>query len=295
MLPCEELSEAIIKKHSRFRSILAALALLPALAPAATYKFTSFQYPGATSTVLTGIDDSNRIVGYAYLSGGAIQGIFITAAGSRANIQLPGYVTTMPSAINSTGGVVGTVNDGTNNYMFQDNVLGFAALSTALTNQTVTGINAAFDTVGNFNPDSTVIAIYADIQGVYVTLLPDQCASTHDPAINDDGVVVGNCATQTNTNVLFTWKNGKLTYYTPPANMLFAQANSINKSGEIAGSYFDVNNIQHGFILSGSTFTTVDDPAGPNTQISGINKAGKLVGVIVNSDFTSTGFIATPE
>jgi hypothetical protein len=280
------------------RSSLAWLAvvLLPALAQAATYKFTSFQYPGADGTVFTGIDDTNRVVGYAnYNSTSTQQGIFITAAGSLATINPPGDVYGTPSAINHKGGVVGTAFDGTNYSMFQDNANGFGTITDLLINQGVSGINASFNIVGNFTSPSLENAVYAEINGVYKTLLPDRCQYTHDPAINDDNVVVGNCVSQSNTSLVFTWSKGKYTYYTPPSNMLYVQATGINKAGVIVGWYNDSNGLDHGFMLDAGVFTTVDNPSGPNTQIWGINKAGKLVGDYFTEYNTPTAFSATPQ
>ena len=55
--------------------------LLSATSQAAGYKFTSYQYPGADSTYFSGVDDTNRITGYAEIGGNA-QAILLTSAGS---------------------------------------------------------------------------------------------------------------------------------------------------------------------------------------------------------------------
>ncbi len=60
----------------------------------------------------------------------------------------------------------------------------------------------------------------------------------------------------------------------------------INNSGQIAGSYNDSNNMQHGYLLSGGSFTTIDYPGtGPSstgyfggTWVQGINDSGVMVG-----------------
>ena len=38
------------------------------------------------------------------------------------------------------------------------------------------------------------------------------------------------------------------------------RAFGINNSGVIVGSFFDASNHQHGFLLSGGSFITLDDP-----------------------------------
>lgn len=62
----------------------------------------------------------------------------------------------------------------------------------------------------------------------------------------------------------------------PGATQTFAS--SINAAGDVVGMYFDSTNFQHGFLLSGGTFTTIDDPNGGWTYLTGINDNGKIVG-----------------
>jgi uncharacterized membrane protein len=59
------------------------------------------------------------------------------------------------------------------------------------------------------------------------------------------------------------------------------EAHGINDSGLVAGSFFDASNHQHGFLLSGSTFTTIDVtfPGATATEALGVNNAGTVVGV----------------
>ena len=59
------------------------------------------------------------------------------------------------------------------------------------------------------------------------------------------------------------------------------EAHGINDLGLVAGSFFDASNHQHGFLLSGSTFTTIDVtfPGTTATEALGVNNAGTVVGV----------------
>jgi hypothetical protein len=277
-------------------SFFLASAMLPVLGQAAGYKFTTFDFPAEGFTVLTGIDDTNRVTGYVNLSLGGTLGFFATAAGSVATVNPPGYVSTQPAAINRAGGIVGTAYDGSNYVMFQDNVEGYGALSGLLLQQTVTGINASFDIVGTYQNPSLQTSVYARINGTYHALLPAKCSYTHDPGISDNGVVVGNCVLASNASLGFTWSKGKYTYFTPPSNVAYLQASAINNAGTIAGWYVDTSGFDHGFVYDGATFTTVDNPTAgtTSTQVLGINKAGRLVGT-----FTAThgmeGFIAIPQ
>jgi probable HAF family extracellular repeat protein len=64
-----------------------------------------------------------------------------------------------------------------------------------------------------------------------------------------------------------------------PSGTYGAQAYDINNLGQIVGSYADSSGVQHGFLYSNGTFTTLDVlSVGPGTQAFGINDAGQIVG-----------------
>src|SRR5262245_11772679 len=66
-----------------------------------------------------------------------------------------------------------------------------------------------------------------------------------------------------------------------PLGTLFTQPFGINDAGQIVGVYRAAN-VFHGFLLSGGTYTTVDDPSASGTGLGtfaqGINDAGQIVG-----------------
>lgn len=269
--------------------------LLPAIGQAAGYKFSSFQYPGAFGTVFAGVDDTGRITGYANFAS-YTQAIFITAAGSLAQVNVPGAVSAFPAAINRLGGIVGTAYDGVNYFQFQDSVDGFGPISLELIDQSVSGINSSFNIVGNFTNASLQNSAYVRLNGTYYPLLQAQrCAYTHDPAINDSNVVAGNCVTPSNASLIFTWFKGAYTYFQPPPGFSYVQVSGINKAGVIVGYYIDPNGFSHGFVLSGGVYTTVDYPAAgaSNTKILGVNSAGKIVGSYMAP--ADTAWIGTPQ
>src|SRR5690348_15883469 len=61
------------------------------------------------------------------------------------------------------------------------------------------------------------------------------------------------------------------------------QANGINTSGQIVGFYADLG--EHGFLLSGGNYTTLDPRA---NHAYGINDSGQIVG---SASFTLQGFL----
>ena len=57
----------------------------------------------------------------------------------------------------------------------------------------------------------------------------------------------------------------------------------------------DSNLYDHGFLYSGGTYTTIDDPLATNgTVATGINNSGQIVGYYTDSNGTRHGFLRTP-
>jgi probable HAF family extracellular repeat protein len=69
------------------------------------------------------------------------------------------------------------------------------------------------------------------------------------------------------------------------------QAFGINNAGQVVGQYFS-NNATHGFLYSGGTYATLDDPSSSNvTKAFGINDAGQIVGIYQGAGLESHGFL----
>lgn len=66
-----------------------------------------------------------------------------------------------------------------------------------------------------------------------------------------------------------------------------------NDNGDIVGAYRAPDNQFHGFILSGGTFTTIDDPPGntAGTGAVGINNAGQITGSYGVDGFRDWGYV----
>ena len=56
------------------------------------------------------------------------------------------------------------------------------------------------------------------------------------------------------------------------------QAFSINPAGDIVGAYLGTDGMQHGYLLSGGQFTTIDPPNSISTTARGISPTGDIVG-----------------
>jgi probable HAF family extracellular repeat protein len=72
----------------------------------------------------------------------------------------------------------------------------------------------------------------------------------------------------------------------------------INGAGEVAGTYF-ADGTRHAFLLggnltiTGSNYTTIDDPAATNGNAQGINDSGRIVGNYNDNGGASHGFLLT--
>lgn len=256
------------------------LASLTTLSQAATYAFSPFQYPGASATAFASIDDGNRIVGTASIGPNGTLGLMLTAAGTITTITPAGYAYGAPASINYSQGIVGPGYNGQILTMFRDGNSGYGPISPDLTNQTISGINTAGNTVGLYTSASGATAVYAKLNGTYHTLLPPSCAFTYDPAINDFNTVVGSCVNRAGVTLGFSWSKGRYSFIQPPAGSAFLHPGGINKAGLIVGWYNDVSGFSHGFTLTGGVLTTVDFSAAgvTNTLITGVNSSGRIVG-----------------
>jgi len=82
----------------------------------------------------------------------------------------------------------------------------------------------------------------------------------------------------------------------------FTHAQGINDGGQIVGHYRNDSG-NHGFLLSGGTYTIIDDPLeaggvipgqGTGTDAEGINDAGQIVGYYYDSNGITHGFLYNP-
>jgi probable HAF family extracellular repeat protein len=70
-------------------------------------------------------------------------------------------------------------------------------------------------------------------------------------------------------------------------------AYGVNDAGQIVGQFIDGAGVYHGFLYSGGTYTTIDDPLGlMGTEPFGINDQGQIVGGYQDSSGVTHGFIA---
>jgi hypothetical protein len=104
--------------------------------------------------------------------------------------------------------------------------------------------------------------------------------------VNSAGTVVG---TDGNDNA-FTLAGGHLTTYIPN-NGVAAMAFGVNDKGFIVGQYTTAADTTPGYVLNGTTLTTINAPSGPNVvNAQGINNNGLVVGFYLGTDGQVHGF-----
>src|SRR5262249_3263539 len=90
---------------------------------------------------------------------------------------------------------------------------------------------------------------------------PSATGGTVAAGINGSGLIVG-YYTGAGVNHGFLLNHNTFTYTTldHPLGVHGTVANGINIFGQIVGTYADSNFVQHGFLYSGGTYITLDDP-----------------------------------
>lgn len=174
------------------------------------------------------------------------------------------------------------------------------------------------DEAGNINDLGQIVGGYTDTNGVthgyllshgHYTVLDDPQAAgyTNATGINDLGQIVGSYFDSSGVQHGFLLSHGKYTTLDDPNSTGGTQAFQINNFGQIVGSFGGTATSfgsaatagEHGFVLSGGVYTTLDDPNGvtngqSSTYAEGINDFGEVVGFYFDSNGLVHGFSAMP-
>jgi uncharacterized membrane protein len=177
--------------------------------------------------------------------------------------------------------------------------LGLALIATAFAadapplNLRFTTINVpgALQTLSlGINNSGVIVGQYVDKSGVaHGYILNGKRVTTVDDPNGEDtfcnkvssnvAIAVVGSYTNLNTNedAAFLYKHGKFTDIPGPTGAIASAAYGINDRGEIVGYYLDSARVPHGFLLKGSTYTTLDVPGALRTFATGINNKGYIV------------------
>jgi PEP-CTERM motif len=154
---------------------------------------------------------------------------------------------------------------------------------------TINGISNTGTVVGFTTPDNTNFTNFTGnpLVSTNATLLNINGSTTAMAnGINSAGVVVG---TDGNNNAFSLNGNSLVTFI--PNGGVSAIALGINDHGLIAGQYTTSADTSPGFVLNGTTVTTINAPSGPNlVNAQGINNNGLVVGFYFGTDGNDHGF-----
>ena len=158
-----------------------------------------------------------------------------------------------------------------------------------------------------FNDTDQIVGVYSNASGQHGFLLSGGMYITLDDplavggifasGINASGQIVGYYSDASLKTHGFLYNPNSSTPYTPLDDPLATNgtfATGINASGQIVG-YYQNGTGQHGFLLSGGIYTTIDDPSGGTTFANGINAAGQIIGFYTDASNKTHGFLYNPN
>jgi probable HAF family extracellular repeat protein len=262
------------------------LFVIPVLAHAVPYTFTTIDVPTAGRTEASGINDAGQIVGTC---AGCEGGGFLFEGGTFTAIDVPGALGTEASGINDVGQIVGSFagSEGLiHGFLFESGT--FTTIDVPGAPNTIArGINNAGRIVGNVGAPQAFLFE----RGTFTAIDVPGALGTVAFGINDASQIVGVFGDSTGEHG-FLFEGGASTAI-DVAGALSTIAFDINDAGQIVGQFVD-NTGSHGFLFESGTFTTIDFPGALDTRAFGINNAGQIVGRF-GDDITGVhGFLATP-
>ncbi len=239
----------------RTKQFLSAILItLTPLCSWAQYEF--FDYPGATQTWVTGLNDLGDFVGYFDDGSGDIKGFYVIGSDTGV-LDYPTAMETWAYGINNARKVVGKYN-------------------TTTTLAETEGFMYDYGT-----------ALYSDLTTPEIPSVDH----TQVTDINDNDCWAGNFRVSTTAKLMYKCPSNSL--YQEFVNIskpTYGQA--ISNSEYVGGFYVDGANI-HGFISTGpGLFATIDNPNSIKTRIYGMNDDLIVVGDYANSrGFVYDGYI----
>lgn len=279
--------------------------------------FNTIDFPGAVFTFATDINDSGQIVG-EYFNNFGIRHGFLLSNGTFTTIDFPGATFTRAIGINGYGDIVG-------DYILQASGKSIRSNGYLLRGGVFTSIsfpNSAETTAEGINKNGDIVGYYLDSKGTHGFLLsggvftpidfPGAAAFTQAWKINDGGEIAGRYQGGDGKHHVFTLTNGSFSavpdfpgaLQVAPGN--FNEDGGLNNVGDIVSTYCNSNPCtgfgalefgvtdEHGFLLSGGVFTTIDFPGAVSTEPLGVNDSGYIVGFYGDTSLRAHGFLRTP-
>jgi hypothetical protein len=218
--------------------------------------FTAQNFPGATSSTVSGIAGSGATVG-SWVDGSGNNNGFYQAGGTFNTVDSPSTSFNRLLGINQ-GGTIAAGYSSTN--------------STGATGQqaftvSVPGPGFVFTNINSLLPANT---------------------NSQATGVNDSGTVVGFYLSG-GENTAFTDVGGTITSF-QATGAVSTQALGVNDLGQIVGDYVTAGGSMFGFVDTGGIFTTLDPPGATSTTANGINDLGQIVGFYADANDDTIGF-----
>lgn len=224
--------------------------------------YTSIDYPGATLTVATGINNLSQIVGYWANSTTGQSGGFYLDSGTCSNycsFNYPGSTSTVPLGINDAGQIVGTYGPGNPNYGFlyyRGKGGAFYSINYPGGAQTLAGgINGDGNIAGEYQNTTTgaingfvEYAIPPSWTGTFSTVDFPGALNTYLMGINNDNEMTGYYWTSTSPVEGFQIYSIQDTSFQYPGTGISTYLYSTNDFGQAAGTYIPPSDITGGFV-----------------------------------------------
>jgi len=246
----------------------------------------------------------DELSGVLYWHGFALssQGVFIP-------IDYPGALYTQPGFISSNGFVTGNyrspylpwhgfvLHGGQYTTVDSDYPGAVATILAGITpSGEIAGYSCLADIRCNVGPFKSFII---SKKGVFTHFDPpgtDPNFGSTASVINASGAIVGAYTGTDGFQHGYLLKNGRYTTvdYPGAANTF---CGGMNDQGDIVGAYWNEDQVVHSYLLSHGVFTSFDPPdsiGNYNSQATGINNAGIIIGLYQDAYYNVFGYIRTP-
>ncbi|HUI85392.1 MAG TPA: hypothetical protein VL240_14295 [Candidatus Binatia bacterium] len=113
--------------------------------------------------------------------------------------------------------------------------------------------------------------------------------------INASGAIVGTYVGTDGVQHIYFLKNGKYTTIDYPG-ATGTSCGEMNDQGDIVGAYAKEDGVVHSYLLSHGVFTSFDPPGAAclNSEATGTNNAGIIIGAFGDAECNEHGYIRTP-
>jgi hypothetical protein len=266
---------------------------------------TTFDVPGGVWTEPEAINAAGNVTGFYETVAGVPQGFLRYADGRIITIDAPQTANdtgTQPVSISDFDEIAGTYLTQVPSVFTRSRAGVLTTIQSPSDGLTVaTAINASGSVVGYYGYTGFV----AHPDGYWAEILVPADAGcsqqTIPDGINASGVVAGWFSTNSFDSACITERmggfvmspDGKLTLFYPPGTIPTLPSHlqsydgfaswphwiSIDRAGDVTGSYTDAAGVQHGFVRDPyGTITSFDPPEGRETTATSINDGGTIAG-----------------